>query len=74
MSRSASVNCCVSLSKNALPVAYLADGQRVPEDIRQATGQFLVAKASDMLESGADQHRHFWNSDVPESNGADFYD
>jgi flagellar biosynthetic protein FlhF len=64
---------CVTI-ENALPVAYLADGQRVPEDIRQATGQFLVAKASDMLESGADQHRHFWNSDVPESNGADFYD
>jgi flagellar biosynthetic protein FlhF len=64
---------CVTI-ENALPVAYLADGQRVPEDIRQATGQFLVAKASDMLESGADQHSHFWNSDVPESNGADFYD
>ncbi|OOE89756.1 flagellar biosynthesis protein FlhF [Salinivibrio sharmensis] len=64
---------CVTI-ENALPVAYLADGQRVPEDIRQATGQFLVGKASEMLESGADQHNHFWNSDVPESNGADFYD
>lgn len=64
---------CVTI-ENALPVAYLADGQRVPEDIRQATGQFLVVKASEMLESGTDQHSHFWSSDVPESNGADFYD
>ncbi|OOF09203.1 flagellar biosynthesis protein FlhF [Salinivibrio sp. PR5] len=64
---------CVTI-ENALPVAYLADGQRVPEDIRQATGHFLVSKASEMLESGADQHNHFWSSDVPESNGADFYD
>jgi flagellar biosynthetic protein FlhF len=64
---------CVTI-ENALPVAYLADGQRVPEDIRQATGQFLVVKASEMLESGTDQHNHFWSSDVPESNGADFYD
>lgn len=60
--------------ENALPVTYLADGQRVPEDIRQANGRYLVNKASQLMEQNSEQQNHFWSHDVPESNAADFYD
>ena len=60
--------------ENALPVTYLADGQRVPEDIRQASGRYLVNKASELMEQNSEQQNHFWSTDTPESNAADFYD
>lgn len=60
--------------ENALPVTYLADGQRVPEDIRQANGKYLVNKASELMDQDSEQRNHFWSHDVPESNAADFYD
>lgn len=60
--------------ENALPVTYLADGQRVPEDIRQASGKYLVSKASELMDQDSEQRNHFWSHDVPESNAADFYD
>ncbi|CZF77195.1 flagellar biosynthesis protein FlhF [Grimontia marina] len=60
--------------ENALPVTYLADGQRVPEDIRQASGRYLVNKASELMDQDSEQRNHFWSHDVPESNAADFYD
>ncbi|USH03203.1 flagellar biosynthesis protein FlhF [Grimontia kaedaensis] len=60
--------------ENALPVTYLADGQRVPEDIRQASGRYLVNKASELMDQDSEQQNHFWSHDVPESNAADFYD
>ncbi|PKF51740.1 flagellar biosynthesis protein FlhF [Enterovibrio nigricans] len=60
--------------ENALPVTYLADGQRVPEDIRQASGRYLVNRASELMDQDSEQQNHFWSHDVPESNAADFYD
>lgn len=60
--------------ENALPVTFLADGQRVPEDIRHASGQYLVTRASELLDSDNEQQHTFWSHDVPESNSADFYD
>ena len=60
--------------ENALPVTYLADGQRVPEDIRQASGRYLVNKASELMEQNSEQQNHFWSTDTPESYAADFYD
>lgn len=60
--------------ENALPVTYLADGQRVPEDIRQASGRYLVNKASELMEQNSEQQNHFWSVDAPEPNAADFYD
>ncbi|UTM58102.1 flagellar biosynthesis protein FlhF [Photobacterium sp. CCB-ST2H9] len=59
---------------SALPIAYLADGQRVPEDIKVATGRFLVNRANELLENDMGQQPHFWNSDSAESQGADIYD
>lgn len=64
---------CVSI-QHALPIAYLADGQRVPEDIKVATGNYLVARANELLEQELSQQSHFWTSDSSENQAADFYD
>ncbi len=64
---------CVTL-ENALPVAYLADGQRVPEDIRPASGKYLVRRACELMETNEEQQPHFWSNDSLESNAADYYD
>ena len=40
--------------QNALPVAYIANGQRVPEDIVIAQPKYMVAKANELLEKLTD--------------------
>lgn len=60
--------------ESALPIAYLADGQRVPEDIKVATGHFMVNRANELLENDMGQQTHFWSSDSADNQGADFYD
>jgi flagellar biosynthesis protein FlhF len=49
--------------ENALPVAYIANGQRVPEDIVIAQPKYMVAKANELLEKSADNEPHYWSSD-----------
>ncbi|WP_260259450.1 flagellar biosynthesis protein FlhF [Vibrio intestinalis] len=49
--------------QNALPVAYIANGQRVPEDIVIAQPKYMVAKANDLLEKSTDDEPHYWNSE-----------
>nr|WP_217434882.1 flagellar biosynthesis protein FlhF [Marinifaba aquimaris] len=36
--------------QNALPIAYVSEGQRVPEDIRAAESNYLVSKAAKLME------------------------
>ncbi|MGL5990431.1 MAG: flagellar biosynthesis protein FlhF [Plesiomonas sp.] len=60
---------CLSLGEvmsvtiqNTLPISYITDGQRVPEDIRIANQQYLVNRAAELL----DKHtsvQHFWTSE-----------
>jgi flagellar biosynthesis protein FlhF len=50
--------------QNALPVAYIANGQRVPEDIVLAQPKYMVAKANELLEKSTENEPHFWNSDM----------
>lgn len=50
--------------QNALPIAYVANGQRVPEDIVIAQPKYLVAKANELLEKSAENEPHYWNSDT----------
>ena len=64
---------CVAI-QNALPIAYLADGQRVPEDLKVATGNYLVSRANELLELELSQQSHIWSSDSSDNNAADFYD
>ncbi len=49
--------------QNALPVAYIANGQRVPEDIVIAQPKYMVAKANELLEKSTENEPHFWNSE-----------
>ena len=50
--------------QNALPVAYIANGQRVPEDIVIAKPKYMVAKANELLEKSTDDEPHYWNSEA----------
>lgn len=50
--------------QNALPVAYIANGQRVPEDIVIAQPKYMVAKANELLEKSTENEPHYWNSEV----------
>jgi flagellar biosynthesis protein FlhF len=54
--------------ENGLPIAYIANGQRVPEDIVLAQPKYLVAKANELLEKTTEKDPHFWNSDMPEAD------
>lgn len=60
--------------QNALPIAYIANGQRVPEDIVLAKPKYLVSRANELLEQESKQDTHFWNSDEDGSPAADTYD
>ncbi|WGY47525.1 flagellar biosynthesis protein FlhF [Vibrio sp. ABG19] len=62
---------CLSLGEfvsvvvqNSLPVAYIANGQRVPEDIVIAQPKYMVAKANELLEKSTENEPHYWNSDA----------
>ncbi|NOI65570.1 flagellar biosynthesis protein FlhF [Vibrio sp. 99-8-1] len=50
--------------QNVLPVAYVANGQRVPEDIVIAQPKYIVAKANDLLEKSTEDEPHYWTSDA----------
>ncbi|MDV7103206.1 flagellar biosynthesis protein FlhF [Vibrio sp. TH_r3] len=50
--------------QNSLPVAYVANGQRVPEDIVIAQPKYLVAKANELLEKSTENEPHYWTSDT----------
>ncbi|USD65989.1 flagellar biosynthesis protein FlhF [Vibrio sp. SCSIO 43136] len=52
--------------ENALPVAYIANGQRVPEDIVIAQPKYMLAKANELLEKSVENEPHYWNSDNQE--------
>ncbi|GGK30696.1 flagellar biosynthesis protein FlhF [Aliivibrio fischeri] len=54
--------------ENGLPISYIANGQRVPEDIVLAQPKYLVAKANELLEKATEKDPHFWNSDMPEAD------
>lgn len=61
---------CLSLGEfvsvvvqNSLPIAYIANGQRVPEDIVLAQPKYMVAKANELLEKSTENEPHYWNSD-----------
>jgi flagellar biosynthesis protein FlhF len=49
--------------QNALPLAYVANGQRVPEDIVIAQPKYVVAKANELLEKSTEDEPRYWNSD-----------
>lgn len=50
--------------QNSLPVAYVANGQRVPEDIVIAQPKYMAAKANELLEKSSEDEPHYWSSDA----------
>lgn len=59
--------------QNALPVSYVTNGQRVPEDLELANAPRLVAAAlQQMDDEGA--RPYFWGSEADEGDHAEFYE
>lgn len=58
--------------RNQLPISYITDGQRVPEDLQTATASELVEMTLRQLEQdGADTH--FWGQDSEQAEHMEFY-
>ena len=61
LDESISVGEIISTSiQNGLPIGYLTDGQRVPEDIKVANAEKLVALADKMTSRINQQHASTW--------------
>jgi len=68
---------CLSLGEivnvaiqNALPVSYLTNGQRVPEDIEAADAKALVAKAEQLRISNSSAGYQWYNESMNRMDGA----
>ncbi|MEG0006479.1 MAG: flagellar biosynthesis protein FlhF [Aeromonas sp.] len=64
------INVCI---QNALPISYITDGQRVPEDIQVANAAQLVGAAMGSLEREAEDP-YFWGSGFGETEDSEFYE
>ena len=60
------------LIRQSLPVTYITNGQRVPEDIEVANAASLVNFALNQTDDKSSQH--FWVSDEQEQGMSDFYE
>ncbi|TAA40302.1 flagellar biosynthesis protein FlhF [Corallincola spongiicola] len=72
---------CLSLGEilsvtiqNALPIGYLTDGQRVPEDIQVADPAYLVTKATELMESNSQGEGYLWTTDAFSEMNSELYD
>ena len=59
--------------QNALPVSYVTNGQRVPEDIQLPNAAELVSMTMQQLDAQSGQP-YYWNTDPQEPNHAEFYE
>ncbi|WP_199611230.1 flagellar biosynthesis protein FlhF [Flocculibacter collagenilyticus] len=55
--------------QNALPIGYLTDGQRVPEDIKVASAKKLVENAADLLDSQSGSEHVWYTQTEPQAVG-----
>ncbi len=58
--------------QNSLPISYVTDGQRVPEDIKVADASELVAATLQQIETD-DVHSHFWGQESARADHMEFY-
>lgn len=58
--------------QNSLPISYVTDGQRVPEDIKVADASELVAATMQQIETD-DVHSHFWGQESARADHMEFY-
>ena len=59
--------------QNSLPISYVTDGQRVPEDIKVADANELVGATMQQLETD-DVHSHFWGQESERADHMEFYE
>ncbi|GGB45267.1 flagellar biosynthesis protein FlhF [Oceanisphaera marina] len=59
--------------QNSLPISYITDGQRVPEDLRLADGLELVRQALGNLEQRREDP-YYWESSESDEGDARFYE
>ena len=59
--------------QNSLPISYITDGQRVPEDLRLADGLELVKQALGNLEQRREDP-YYWESSESDEGDARFYE
>ncbi|MBO1519175.1 flagellar biosynthesis protein FlhF [Oceanisphaera pacifica] len=59
--------------QNSLPISYITDGQRVPEDIRLADGIELVKQALGSLEQRREDP-YYWESSESDEEDGRFYE
>ncbi|MBU3825794.1 MAG: flagellar biosynthesis protein FlhF [Candidatus Oceanisphaera merdipullorum] len=59
--------------QNSLPISYITDGQRVPEDLRLANGQELVKQALGNLEQRREEP-YYWESSESDEEDGRFYE
>ncbi|EKP0262372.1 flagellar biosynthesis protein FlhF [Aeromonas sobria] len=64
------INVCI---QNALPISYITDGQRVPEDIQVANAAQLVGAAMGSLERETEEP-YFWGAGFGEAEDSEFYE
>jgi flagellar biosynthesis protein FlhF len=72
---------CLSLGEilsvaiqNALPIGYVTDGQRVPEDIKVADPVYLVTKATELMESSSRGDAYLWTTDIFSEKNSELYE
>ncbi|UWH29373.1 flagellar biosynthesis protein FlhF [Aeromonas veronii] len=64
------INVCI---QNSLPISYITDGQRVPEDIQVANAAQLVGAAMGSLERETEEP-YFWGAGFGEAEDSEFYE
>ncbi|MEW7865074.1 flagellar biosynthesis protein FlhF [Aeromonas diversa] len=64
------INVCI---QNSLPISYVTDGQRVPEDIQVAHSAQLIGSALGSLERQVEEP-YFWGAGFGEAEDSEFYE
>lgn len=64
------INVCI---QNTLPISYVTDGQRVPEDIQVANSAQLIGSALGSLERQVEEP-YFWGAGFGEAEDSEFYE
>lgn len=60
--------------KHALPISYITNGQRVPEDIKIASAKYLVNSALTLMEKEVEREQHQWYSEEGDSHNSGYYE
>ncbi len=60
--------------KHALPISYITDGQRVPEDIKIANAKYMVSSALRLMEQEMAKDQHQWYSEADDCHTSEYYE